>query len=106
MCTLTWMLIAHAGQAWVGLRPCLGQPQDHGHDFSKGRDSPCKQCRRARQVEERKGNIEKHESESEMVETDESNDAEEARILKNLEETLKMKLSLQVKEEEGRMKKL
>ena len=41
----------HAGQAWVGLRVGLGHPP-HPH-VQRKRESPSRQCRRARRAEAR-----------------------------------------------------
>ena len=56
---------ANAGEAWVGLRVQLGQPSGHPEHllpsptFSKSKNTPSRQRRRARRAAERETNVEK-----------------------------------------------
>ena len=56
---------ANAGEAWVGLRVQLGQPPGHPEHllpsptFSKSKNTPSRQRRRARRAAERETNVEK-----------------------------------------------
>ena len=72
---------AHAGQAWVGLRLCLGHVEGFLHHHDRSRDSPCKPRRRARRAEARQEKCEKRDN----YETEKSNtEVEEASAAKDL----------------------
>ena len=77
---------SHAGQAWVGLRLRLGQAQELGHPFAKGKGSPCRQLCQARRAE---GRTLKSDDHVNYVVENDSTEAEQAVVAKNLKETLK-----------------